>query len=334
MVRVLRDAAIWGGVAAAFYLLWIMRGALLLVFGAILLSMLLQLMTDYLCRLRLPRGWGLFLATLIVIGLIGVCFWVLGTNMAQQFNGVVQRNKDGWSHIEKLLHQNGLQPPKVKMNGAMLGHALPGLMSFGMGFAEGAVIIAVMAIYLAAEPQIYRKGIAALIPSKYRGEGMEALRLIESSLKLWMLGQLILMLLVGVLTYIALLIIGVPDPLALALIAGLAEIVPYLGPFIAAVPAVLVALTLGLLAALWTILIYLGIHMFEGYLVGPVLQRWFVRIPPALILGAFFAAQLVFGFFGVVLAAPMTVALFAAVKVFYVRDTLGQAADLPERLPF
>jgi predicted PurR-regulated permease PerM len=97
---------------------------------------------------------------------------------------------------------------------------------------------------------------------------------------------------------------------------------------------VLVALTLGIVPALWTMALYLGIHLFEGYLVGPALQRWFVRIPPALILGAFFAAQLLFGFFGVVLAAPLTVAIFAAVKVLYVRDTLGQRADLPERLPF
>jgi predicted PurR-regulated permease PerM len=314
--------------------LWAVRGALLLVFGAILLSMLLTFVTEAICRLRVPRGWGLLLATLIVVGLVVVCFWLFGSQMTSQFHQVVARIQKGWADVEKFLQSNGVTPPPVKMDGAVFGSALPHIVSFGLNFAEGLVIVVVMAVYLAAEPDLYRKGVAALIPPKYRSEGTELLRLMGSSLKLWMLGQLILMLLVGILTYVALLLIGLPDPLALALIAGLAEMVPYLGPFIGAVPAVLVALTLGIVPALWTMALYLGIHLFEGYLVGPALQRWFVRIPPALILGAFFAAQLLFGFFGVVLAAPLTVAIFAAVKVLYVRDTLGQRADLPERLPF
>jgi predicted PurR-regulated permease PerM len=334
MARTLRDAAIWGGVTVVLFLLWIMRGALLLAFGAILLSILLQLMTDVICRLRLPRSGALLVSTLLVIGIVALCFWLFGSHVAAQFHGVVGRIKDGWSQVQDFLHGNGLNLPPFRMEGMLSGNAIPGLVSFGLNFAEGIVIIVVMAIYLAAEPPMYRKGIATLIPSKYRDEGMQALHLVGSSLKLWLMGQLILMLLVSVLTYIALLIIGLPDPLALALIAGLAEAVPYLGPFIGGVPAILVALTLGVAPALWTVALYLGVHLFEGYLVGPVLQRWFVRIPPALILGTFFAAQLLFGFFGVVLAAPLAVALFAAVKVLYVRDTLGERADLPEHAPF
>jgi predicted PurR-regulated permease PerM len=214
-----------------------------------------------------------------------------------------------------------------------VGNALSGFVSVGLNFIEIAIIVAVMAIYLAAEPQMYRRGAAKLFPADMAPKALKTLDLVGASLRLWLLGQLILMVLVGVLTYIAVLILGLPNPGALALIAGLTEIVPYLGPFIGAVPAVLVALTQGMSLALWTVALYLGIHLVEGYAVGPLLQRWFVRIPPALILASIFAAQLLFGFAGIVLAAPLAVVCFAAVKVFYVRGTLGRRAEMPTHMP-
>jgi predicted PurR-regulated permease PerM len=125
------------------------------------------------------------------------------------------------------------------------------------------------------------------------------------------------------------LLIGLPNPIALALIAGLAEIVPYLGAFIGSIPAVLVAFNLGLGPALWTILAFLVVHLIEGYLAGPMIQRRFVRIPPALMLIGIMATGLVFGPAGVIVAAPLTVAIFVAVKLFYVRDTLQEETEMP-----
>jgi predicted PurR-regulated permease PerM len=158
---------------------------------------------------------------------------------------------------------------------------------------------------------------------------VEAVDGIASWLELWMLGQLALMAVVGVGSYIALLLLGVGNAGALGLIAGLTEAVPYLGPFIGAVPAILVALTHGLMTALWTAAAYLVLHIIEGYVVGPILQRRFARIPPAVILSGIFACQLIFGFGGMVLAAPLTVALFAVAKILYLRDTLSQKVELP-----
>jgi predicted PurR-regulated permease PerM len=157
--------------------------------------------------------------------------------------------------------------------------------------------------------------------------------LIGTSLKLWLLGQLIVMAIVGALSYVALLLIGVPSPAALALIAALTEIVPYLGPFIGAVPALLVALSLGIVPVLWVAAAYLGIHLIEGYFIAPMLQRRFVHIPPALALIGIVAMGLLFGTFGVVLAVPLTTAIMTAVKVFYIRDTLHEEADIPEESP-
>jgi predicted PurR-regulated permease PerM len=115
-----------------------------------------------------------------------------------------------------------------------------------------------------------------------------------------------------------------PNPGALGLIAGLTEIIPYLGPFIGAIPALLVALTKGLIPALWTGGIYLGIHILEGYLVAPLIERRFVTIPPALVLLGITVSSLLFGVAGLVLAAPLTVVTYILVRTHYVENPLEQ----------
>lgn len=215
----------------------------------------------------------------------------------------------------------------------MVDGAIPGFLMMTAATAEAAIVIAVMAIYISVEPEAYRSGLAALFPRSLRAKGEEALFLVGVSLRLWLMGQIVVMGLVALLTYLGLLLIGVPNALGLGLIAGLLEFVPYLGPFIAAAPAVLIALTRGPATAAWTILIYLGVHLFEGYLVAPLLQRWFVRIPPALILSSMVASQLIFGVGGVLLAAPLAVAIFAGVKVLYIRDMLHESVELPREPP-
>jgi predicted PurR-regulated permease PerM len=121
--------------------------------------------------------------------------------------------------------------------------------------------------------------------------------------------------------------LGIPSPAALALIAGIAEIVPYLGPFIGAVPALLVALAIGPVLAMWTAGAYLLVHLIEGYIAAPLVERTFITIPPALILLGLVVVELIFGTGGIILAAPITVVVFVLVKMRYVDDPLEQEED-------
>jgi len=194
--------------------------------------------------------------------------------------------------------------------------------SVGLSFIEGAVVLIITAIYLAAQPRLYRRGIVAMFSPQARPRVREVVELVETTLRRWLLGQLVLMLIVGVLTFLALFFIGLPNPVALALIAGIAEIVPYVGPFISAVPALLVALTIGLGPVLWTAGAYLLVHLVEGYVAAPMLERHFVTIPPALVLIGIVAVDLIFGTIGILLAAPITVVIYALVKMTYVDDPL------------
>jgi predicted PurR-regulated permease PerM len=124
-------------------------------------------------------------------------------------------------------------------------------------------------------------------------------------------------------------IIGLPAPIALGLIAGVAEFVPYLGPIVAAIPAVLVAVTKSPQAVAWTLLAYVIIHQTEGNVIVPLVQRHLVSIPPAVMLLAIVTIGFLFGTVAMIFAAPIAVVIFVVVKKLYVRDTLGEKTSVP-----
>jgi predicted PurR-regulated permease PerM len=137
------------------------------------------------------------------------------------------------------------------------------------------------------------------------------------------------MLVIGIVSAFAVWQIGLQSPVALGVIAGMAEFIPYVGPIIASVPAVLVAATNGLDAVLWTVLAYLLIHQLEGEVLAPLIQRRMVYIPPAVMLLGIVTISSAFGVSAIIFAAPIVVILFVAINKLYLRETLGEPVSLP-----
>ena len=108
-----------------------------------------------------------------------------------------------------------------------------------------------------------------------------------------------------------------------ALLAGLMEFVPYIGPFIAAIPALLVALSEGSNVVLWTALLYLAIQSVESYILAPLVQQRAVELPPAVILFAQVLMGVIAGGLGVAVATPLAAAVMVALTMLYVEDVLG-----------
>jgi predicted PurR-regulated permease PerM len=209
---------------------------------------------------------------------------------------------------------------------------LSGLLKISSRFLEGLVIMVISAAYLAAQPRHYRDGLIWLFPPRAHAHAARIIDGIGEALRLWLLGQLIEMVLIGALSMMAVWIIGVPSPLALGLIAGIGEFIPYVGPLLAAVPALLVALTKSPEATLWTAVAYLIIHQIEGNIVAPLIQRQMVSIPPAVMLLGIVAITYLFGATAIIFAAPIVVVIFAGVTLLYVQDTLGERTALTRKL--
>jgi predicted PurR-regulated permease PerM len=200
--------------------------------------------------------------------------------------------------------------------------------SVGNALADILLVI-VGGIYLAAQPDLYRVGLLKLVPARGRSLAAQALDASGRALRLWLLGRMVSMAAVGLLTWLGLMIIGVPSALTLGLLAALLEFIPFIGPILSAVPALLLGFAAGPDKAIWVALLFLAIQQFEGNVLEPLVQQRAVDLPPALLLFALVAGGLVFGVAGIILAAPLTVVLYVMVKRLYVQEALDTATPLP-----
>jgi predicted PurR-regulated permease PerM len=190
------------------------------------------------------------------------------------------------------------------------------------------VLIIFLSIYIGAEPQLYHDGLMHLFPHRARARAGEVLTEMATVLRKWLVVQLIAMVVIGVVTTIAMLLLGVKAPYALGFIAGLMEFIPTVGPILSAVPAIAMGFVDSPDKALAVVFAYWGIQFLENNLLIPQLMRGGMDIPPALTLVAQALMTLVFGFIGLMVAVPLTAAIMVPIKMLYVRDTIGDNVDL------
>jgi predicted PurR-regulated permease PerM len=180
------------------------------------------------------------------------------------------------------------------------------------------ILVAFLAVYLAADPATYRNGMLALIPGHTRERVGDALDKAGWSLRKWLVGQMGAMLFVGLVTAIGLWTAGVPLAIPLGILSGLLDFVPVVGPFLAAIPGVVIAFAQGPDVALKAIAVYVAVQFIEGHLVIPLAQKWAVAMPPALALAAIVSAGALFGLAGVLFALPLAVVATVLVRELYV----------------
>jgi predicted PurR-regulated permease PerM len=193
----------------------------------------------------------------------------------------------------------------------------------------GLIILLFVAIFVAVDPGLYHSGLMHLFPHRTRRKAGEVLSATATTLRRWLVMQLLAMLAIGTVTTVALLLIGVKGAFALGIIAGLLEFVPYVGPILSAVPAIAMALVDGPDKAVYVGLAYIVIQQLEGVVLQPLLMKEGLELPPVItILGqALFA--LVFGFMGLLLAVPLLATVMIPVKMLYVRDVVGDKVTVP-----
>lgn len=331
-----RRALIVLGLAALFFLVWQLRVLLLMLFGAVVVATIFRAVADMLCRVvRLPAGIATALSVLIVLGTLGVLISVFGAHVAQQLETLRETLPAAWAEIEQRIGDFGLSEQLDRLVATITtpgGGSLSGfgrtLISIGSGIADFIVVI-FAGIYLATQPNFYRVGMIKLVPPSRRKIAAEAMLESERALRLWLKGQAVAMLVVGLLTGFGLWLLGMPSFLVLGLMAGVLEFIPFAGPIIAAVPAVLLALAAGPEMTFWVILLYLAVQQFEGNVLTPLVQQYAVDLPGAVLLFSLIGFGTLFGTLGIILAAPLAVVTMVLVKRLYVIETLHTPTPIP-----
>ena len=204
-----------------------------------------------------------------------------------------------------------------------VGRYLFSFLSSTVAVLSGLILILFMAIYIGSAPKLYHRGLLHLFPHRVRPRAEEVLTAVAITLRKWLVTQLVAMVVIGVVTTIALKLLGVKAALPLGIIAGLLEFIPMVGPLLSAIPAVAMGFVDSPQKALFVALAYTGIQFFENHLLIPILMREGVDLPPVLTLLGLAVMGVVFGFLGLLVAVPLLAAIVVAVKLLYVEDVVG-----------
>jgi len=194
---------------------------------------------------------------------------------------------------------------------------------------SGIIGVLFLAIYIGADTELYRRGILSLIPHRIRQRGEQVLDALADALRRWLITQFIAMLAIGGVTAIVLLVLHVPGALPLAILAGLLEFVPTVGPILSAIPAVAMAFVESPEKAAVVAVAYIGIQFLENHLLIPILMKEGVDLPPVLTILTQAAMALTFGIMGLFVAVPVLVVATILVKMLYVEDVIGDQVMLP-----
>lgn len=332
-----RRVLIAAAVVSALWILWKIATFIILAFAGVLMAVILYRTSAIIGRhLHVGQRWGLVVLLILLAGAIGGGAWLFGNQIIGQFQQLSTTVGQSIDRVQGWLGDSGLMHV---ISSAGEGAAGGGLVSRAMTVATtafdllaGLLIIAFLAVYLAATPRVYRRGLVLLFPKARHASIERALDETGEGLWRWMIGQLVSMLTIAVLTTASLWIMGVPMAVALGVIAGLLEFIPILGPWLSAVPAVLVGLTVDLQTAAWVAVAYFIIQQLESYVITPLAERWAVSLPPAVTVAAATAFTLLFGFVGLLFATPFTLAVIILIRCLYVRGALREEPG-SERLP-
>lgn len=324
------------GVAA--FAVWKLSDVLVLAFGAALLALLLRgLAHEVSRRTGLPEHWAVLPVVLAMVGSVGAVGWLFGAQIAAQFNLLAKDLPQSLLDVARDFGTSSLgtwllgRVRDVNL-GAATGQAAGYIAAlFGSVFRTGAYVTVLLfaAVYFAVQPTRYVEALLRLVPASRRERTQDVLDLLGTTLRRWLIGQSITMAVVGTLTGLGLFSLGVAAPIALGLISGMFAFIPYVGPILASVPAILMAAMQGPMLAVYVIALYAGIHFVEGNLITPLVQAEAIELPPVLTLFAALVSGLLLGPVGVLLAAPLAVVLLVAVNTLYIEGMLGERRVWP-----
>lgn len=324
---------ILAGIVALALIAWRLSGVFLLLFAAIVLAAVFRAFAVPMARYTpVPERAALVVVIVVLAAVLGVSIWLLGDRIASQFGQIVERLPAAWERLREWLAGNPAGKFLLDQLNGSVGSAgiAPGrIASFAtttFGALADAAIIIVLAVFLAADPTLYRRGLVKLVPPRGRPQVEETLDAVGTALGRWLKGQGLAMLSIGVMIGVGLWALGIPMALALGIFAGLMEFIPYIGAIASAAPALLLAFAISPLDALYVLILFLVVQNFEGNVLVPLIQQWAVKVPAVLTLLAIVVFGVLFGVLGLLVAAPLMVVAMAVVQKLYIEHTLGDHA--------
>ena len=310
------------------------------VYVGILLAIFIRTLSDWVSRhTPLPDKLSVLLVLVALVGLVALAGWWLVKPLTRESAQLQQRLPQMIDQFQQQIHGTFLDRfvPDHFPNGSQISANSEQIASKVMSIFSGTLqslvtvlVILFLGIYLSFSPDQYVNGLIELVPKAKRDRAREVLDEASGKLRHWIFGQIVSMTAVGVMVALGSYFAGIPLPLVIGFLAGVLDIIPIFGPVVAAVPAILLGLTVSPLHALYAVLVFVAANQIEQHLLIPVVQRYSVSLPPALTIVALLVMGSLFGFWGMLLAAPLTATAMVLIQRIYVGDVLDDNSEKNE----
>jgi predicted PurR-regulated permease PerM len=311
----------------------------LLFLLTLLFAIVLSGPVNYLAQMGLPRGLGVF----VVLVSLALALWLASrviipvieaqaSQFVREFPALLTQVQDlVWSSQSVFGLESGTSMDSQSLfetGRDYLSEHASSAVSVGRSLVEAVslgVVGFIITIYLVIQPAQLVNGFVSFFPAGHRERVRRVLGEMYHAVQKWFVGQLSTMVLIGVLTAIALSIIGIPYALFIGVLSGLLSFIPLVGALISVIPPVLLALATNPILAVWVILSYIIIHQIEAHLIQPLVMSRAVALHPVVVIMAILVMGTLFGFIGLLLAVPLVAALNVLVHELWISrmDQIG-----------
>jgi len=306
---------------------WLAKDILLVGFLGILIGVVFSFPVGWLSRI-MPRGVAVLLVLLILGGGVVAMAAFVAPSISQQVNDLQETGPKALKSARRWLRDRGEAGQKMQEAAGKAANkagevAAPALIGAVSGLTT-IILVIVLGAFVVSDPETYRKGMRSLVPKNDESIFDGAWERVGSGLRRWVGGILVSMTIMGALAAAGLALAGVHDWLLLGALTFFGTFVPYVGAVASAIPGLLVAATQSPKHLLFALLVYVGVHLVEGYLVQPLIMKRAVEVKPAVLLiwagimGAIFKLE------GVIVATPLLVCIQVLTDYLWVERSLGK----------
>lgn len=322
-------------VSVALFLaaVWVLSDIVLLFFGSVLVAVILRAIANPLRdRTGMPDRLALAASGAAILATLALLLMLIGPELSRQMQAITEKLPAGLDRLTEMVRL-GRITDLIKETGPTdaLGSFVSRIVSWGskmLGAAASVLLVLFGGLYLSLDPGLYREGFVKLVPPRLQANVAATIEDCSEALLRWTVGQLLAMVLVGALTGVGLWLVGVPSALALGVIAGLAEFIPYIGPLLSAIPALVLASTQDGDTVLWTIFVLIGVQQLESNVIMPLIANRAISLLPAVGLYAVVVMALLFGPLGLLFGFPLAIVADIAIRRLYIRDALDEPVEI------
>lgn len=274
----------------------------------------------------------MIMTTLLILLAVGGTYY-MGAQIGQRFDNFTSQLQQSVETADQKISRiewanrnlpsiEDLQQQVVQSTGSVLPKMFQGLQVIGWGIT-GALVIFFVGLYAAYDPDLYRNGLVKMSSKKNRARYTEVLEQVRTALGQWLMGRFMSMAVVGIATALALWILGVPLAFSLGVLAAFLTFIPNIGPLLAAIPQMLLAVNLGTQTVIYVLVFNVALQMIESYLITPMIQQHEVSLPPVLTIASQLIMGVWAGIIGIMMAAPLVVVAMVGIQMLYMHDRLG-----------